>query len=163
MKNILLYIIIILIIVLGFYIKVYNIDSNDEIKKRNIKVYITGEIMKEGVYTLKEDERIIDLIKLAGGLKKNADKSKINLAKNLIDGEKIIIAKILKEGEKPKTKINNNLLNIDFSLIDGISIALNKKIKEYIKNKKDFKVDDLINVNGIGPKKLESIKKYLSK
>ncbi len=61
----------------------------EEIKK--IKVDIKGEIKKPDVYELDETSRVVDLIKKAGGLTKNANTSNINLSKKLKDENVIII------------------------------------------------------------------------
>ena len=39
-------------------------------------------------------------------------------------------------------------------------VGLAEKIVNYIKLNPDFKIDDLININGIGPKRLKEIKRY---
>lgn len=55
------------------------------------KVDIKGEINMPGIYTLKENSRIIDVITLAGGLTENANTSVINLSKKIVDEMVIII------------------------------------------------------------------------
>ena len=55
------------------------------------KVDIKGEINMPGIYTMKEDSRIIDVIELAGGLTENANTSVINLSKKVTDEMVIVI------------------------------------------------------------------------
>ena len=55
------------------------------------KVDIKGAIKKPGVYNIKENSRVIDVINLAGGLNKNADTTYINLSKKVFDEMVIII------------------------------------------------------------------------
>ena len=55
------------------------------------KVDIKGEILSPGIYTVKEDTRIIDVITMAGGLTENANTSVINLSKKVVDEMVIII------------------------------------------------------------------------
>ncbi len=62
-----------------------------------IKVYITGAVRVPNVYTMKETDRIADLIHIAGGSAVNgggvelADLSHVNLAEQLQDGERVNI------------------------------------------------------------------------
>ncbi len=51
--------------------------------------YITGEVMKPGVYKLSEDARIFQLVDAAGGFTINADTTSINLAEPLADGVQV--------------------------------------------------------------------------
>ena len=61
-------------------------------------VHISGQVYKPGIVILEAGSRLIDAVELAGGLKKDADLDKINLARKLSDEEKIFIPKI---GEDP--------------------------------------------------------------
>ncbi len=61
-------------------------DSEEE-----YKVDIKGEITMPGIYTLKANSRIIDVIELAGGLTEEANTSVINLSKKITDEMVIII------------------------------------------------------------------------
>jgi len=50
------------------------------------KVDIKGQVAKPGVYEIEKDSRIIDVIQLAGGLKKDANTDFLNLSKKVEDG-----------------------------------------------------------------------------
>jgi competence protein ComEA len=60
-----------------------------------ITVYISGAVSNPGVYILESGDRIVDLLKAAGGISANADKiyvnRQFNLAKQLSDGEQLYI------------------------------------------------------------------------
>jgi len=58
-----------------------------------VVVHIDGAVVKPGVYSLPADSRVNDLVSFAGGLTSDADRSKINLAAKLADGQKLYIAK----------------------------------------------------------------------
>lgn len=70
-------------------------DSADEFDYsapyKTIKVDISGQIAKPGVYEITEGSRLNDLVKLAGGLKTGADRDAVNLAVKLQDEQKIVI------------------------------------------------------------------------
>ena len=76
----------------------YIVSNDDSLLKEEIvddfsKIYvdIKGAIVNPGVYEVDSDMIVNDVIKLAGGLKDNADTSIINLAKRVSDGDLIII------------------------------------------------------------------------
>lgn len=58
-----------------------------------LKVYVTGEVARPGVYTLAESDRVEDAIKVAGGPTSDADLIKINLAAKVYDQLQIHVPK----------------------------------------------------------------------
>jgi competence protein ComEA len=171
-------ILILLIILTKFGISVkqknmnINIDNNQseiELEVNSLyKVHIDGEVMNPNVYEITEGDRLDVLIKLAGGLTENADTSRINLARILEDGLKVYIPSIVEN--KPTIESGNKLTLTDFNQltkeelmkIDGIGEVIASNIIEYKNNNGIFKkISELLNVNGIGEKKLESIKNMI--
>lgn len=155
---------------------------NPEIKSK-IKVYVTGEVNSSGVFELDENSRIEDAINLAGGLTEFANLEKINLAFILEDGQKLYIPSIndpenieyisLQNGENiiensnmnsNNSKININKANLEeLKNLPGVGDSLAEKIFTYRKENGKFKsIEDLKKVNGIGEKKFESLKEYIS-
>ena len=51
----------------------------------DIAVYITGEVVKPGVYTVPGGQRLDDVLNLAGGATENADLNRVNLAAYVSD------------------------------------------------------------------------------
>ena len=113
--------------------------------KKYIKAQIYGEVKNPGVYSLKEGDRIKDLVNAAGGYNENANKFSVNNAKKLNDGDNIEIKKV---GEKTIAEGSNNSSQNDEKLnlnnaseaeivskkIPGIGAALAKKIVQYREN-----------------------------
>jgi len=142
------------------------------IQEETIIVHISGEVKKEGVYKLKKGDRVVDAIALAQGATDNADLSRINLAKTVTDGEKLIIPQKRVQIEKASIQTSLEPAKVEGSLIDlnsadektlcsipGIGPSTAKKIIEYRDSKGSFgKPDDLLEVPGIGKKKFEKIK-----
>lgn len=144
-------------------------DVEEDTYPKEIIVHISGQVHNPGVVKLEPGARVIDAVNAAGGLKNDADLDKINLAKKLQDEDKIYIPKI---GED----IDENLLDFQNSAEDGNKININTCTKEELmslpgigevladriiqyREKTPFKkVEDLMNVSGIGEKKFESIK-----
>lgn len=142
----------------------------EEIKK--IKVYITGEVNKPGVFELDKDSRVEDAINSAGGLTNLANIKNINLALIIEDGQKIYIPNIndndiidyysVEETSK-NSKININKATISqLQNLPGVGPSLAEKIFNYRKENGEFKnIEDLKKVNGIGEKKFESLKEFI--
>src|ERR1051325_6618066 len=59
--------------------------------EKPIVVYITGAVPRPGVYALAQGSRVQDAISAAGGFLADADKTGINLARALEDGEQLDI------------------------------------------------------------------------
>ncbi len=73
-------------------------EAEEEPLERNIKVYIVGAVVNPGVYEVKENSRIVDVLNLAGGETEQADLEKVNLALHVLDEQQIYIPK---KGEVP--------------------------------------------------------------
>ena len=140
-----------------------------------IVVHIEGEVEKPGVYELKKDSRVYDAIDAAGGLLKDADRRRINLAKKITDEEYIYIANkneedlgiTYRENLLTPTDVieNTNLINInranimELKELPGIGDVLAGRIIEYRNEKGGFKsIEEIKNVNGIGDKRFSDIK-----
>jgi competence protein ComEA len=156
-------------------------DSNikeEEKPVEKIKVYICGEINKAGVYEINKNTRIIDLIELAGGAKADAFMESINLAEILTDSQKIYVPSKLEASssgsnnfQDGSSQISNKdkLININFApvneleLLPGIGPELAQRIIDYRNNAGSFKSkEDLKNVSGIGEKKFEALKDFIT-
>ncbi len=164
MKKYLIYIFIAMLFVSGLLFEVYKIKPS-KISNRKIKVYVVGEIKKEGVYELDEKSRIEDVIRVSGGLKSNADKDSINLAQRLLDGEKIVIKakNINNDNNVKKNKINiHNLKKSDWKKIKGIGDKTSTLIINFLKENPSAKTEDLIKVQGISKSKVETIINYFN-
>lgn len=67
------------------------VEEKEEVVIKKVKVDIKGYVVNPGVYEVEETSKVIDVINIAGGLKENADTSRINLAKTVKDEMVIII------------------------------------------------------------------------
>ncbi|MGD9963768.1 MAG: SLBB domain-containing protein [Candidatus Izemoplasmatales bacterium] len=105
-----------------------NIPAKEIIEK--ILVTISGEINNPNIYEIPKGSNMSDLIKLAGGLKHTADLTKLNLSRDLVDGDIIFIEKII-EKEKIYVSIKGEINNPGVYLVD-----------------EDILIKDLINLAG---------------
>lgn len=160
------------------------IEDKDE--RENILVYINGEINNPGVYTLKENSRVENVIKAAGGFTEEADKTRINLAKKLRDEDYILVGKKSEEVNKiiddsnisksngdliigvntstdKSDKINlNSATKEELKTIPGIGDVTAQRILDYREENGSFSsIEELKNVERIGDKTFEKIKEYV--
>ncbi len=144
--------------------------STEEKEPREIKVDISGAVKNPGVISLKEGDRLIDVINKAGGLTDKADINRINRSKYVHDSEKIIIYEIGQEIDY--SIINNseslgvdNKVNINTAskeeliTLNGIGESIGENIIKYRKENNGFKsIEDIMKVSGIGKSKFNQIK-----
>lgn len=161
--------------------------SNDDIANEEVAsvilVDIKGEVNKPGVYEVEVDERMQTIIELAGGFTANADQRQINLAQKVQDEMVIYVPK---EGEEElpslatgssmvasnaasyNTAAEGDLIKVNQATVDDLT-KLNgigpSKAQAIIDHRDEHglfqKVEDLLDVSGIGEKTLENIKDQL--
>ena len=167
----------------GFYKKKVSKDDivleskndNTLLKKEStnlLKVDIKGEIKTPGIYSLKSDSRVIDVINIAGGLTDNADTTVINLSKKIKDEMVIIIYsrdevndfKKIKEIEKQVQsrclQKDNDSLSNDACIDDVNNFNTSSTLKININT---AGVEELKSLPGIGDNKAQSIVDYRNK
>jgi competence protein ComEA len=142
--------------------------------RKLLQIQIGGQVATPGIYQLPKDTRLEDLIALAGGLTPLADTVRINFAAILSDGDYFYIPTA--DEEIPETaansilNLNNRSLEIGFPInlntaaqeeleaLPGIGPTKAKAIIAYRETNGAFtSVDELLNVDGIGPATLETI------
>lgn len=137
-----------------------------------IYVDVKGEIHHPGVYQMKAESRVKDLIEAAGGFTPLADDQKLNLAQLLGDQMVIVVPKKGEEvnselaqaptsqkkevGKEGKVNINTATVE-ELKTLKGIGEKKAEAIIEYRKKNGSFKnKEELMKVRGIGKKLYES-------
>ncbi|BAC13937.1 late competence protein (DNA binding and uptake) [Oceanobacillus iheyensis HTE831] len=148
-------------------------DTNSEStvdNEQSLVVDVKGAVQSPGVYTVEQDDRIHDVIELAGGFSKNADQSQVNLAQ-LVQDEMIIA--VPEQGEQ-ETNISsgindsNDKIRINYASVQeieqlpGIGPSKAETIFQYREENGLFReLEDLLNISGIGEKTIESLRDYI--
>ena len=141
---------------------------------------IDGCVNKLGVYSFKKDDRIKDIVELAGGFTQDADTKSVNLAMKLKDEMKIYIPSKTETSKAQNNdrhssdivtiKDNNSssLVNINtadsnkLQTLPGIGPSKAKKIIEFREKNQFKKIEEIKNVDGIGDKTFESLKSLIT-
>ncbi|WP_010094124.1 helix-hairpin-helix domain-containing protein [Ornithinibacillus scapharcae] len=127
-------------------------------------VDIKGEVVTPGVYAMETGDRVKDVVLEAGGFTKEADENFINLAQKVLD-EMVIIVPTKGAVESQESRVSGeSKLRINHATVDeiqqlpGIGPSKAKAIVEYRDEHGYFnKVEDLLEVSGIGEKTLEAL------
>lgn len=136
-----------------------------------VVVQAAGAVAQPGLFRLPSGARVDDLVRAAGGLTADADPDRVNLAAPLSDGQKVYIPR---QGEPIPADASNadgattassqpidlNTASIaELDSLPGVGPATAQAIVDYRSQHGHFRsVDDLLNVRGIGPAKLDEIR-----
>jgi competence protein ComEA len=135
-----------------------------------IQVHVAGEVAAPGVYRVARGARVLDAVELAGPLA-TADLHALNLAAPLQDGQRVLVPRMRtaepSDGafaagawvrDDPRVNINTADRR-ELETLPGIGPALADRIIKYREQHGPFmSVDDLVNVPGIGEKRLEQLR-----
>lgn len=157
-------------------------NSSSEKNKNEIMVDLKGAVAKPNVYQISSDERLVDLIRQAGGFTDQADQKSINLSAKLKDEEVIYVPKLGESSSSESTdspisssvsnqvsttrgpKININKADLtELQKLTGIGQKKAQDIIDFRMKNGDFKsIEDLGKVSGFGDKTLEKLKDEIS-
>jgi competence protein ComEA len=137
-----------------------------------IIVDVAGWVRSPGVYEFATGDRVIDAVNRAGGARKGADLTSLNLAAPLTDGTQIVVPKpgaTAPGGTGTTTTGGATIINIntasetDLETLPGVGPVTAAAIIDYrVQNGPFTSVDDLIDVSGIGPSTLEQVRPFIT-
>ncbi len=142
-----------------------------------IVVDVVGAVVRPGLHELPATSRVADAVEAAGGLTAEADRMRLNLAEPLIDGARLWVPEVGESagpevvpvtagtGDGSRAGAAGARLNVNtadaaaLEELPGIGPALAVAIVEHRRRSGPFAtVDELVEVSGIGPVKLEQIR-----
>ncbi len=160
--------------------------SESKTDTSDLCVYVCGEVVNPGVYTLSGGARVCDAIELAGGFTESAAADYLNQAEYVTDSQKLYVpsqdevTRLIEEGTAFQDgstqsitsgqaqasnaastgKININTADVsELTTITGIGETRAKAIVDYRTEHGSFKdTKDITNVSGIGDATYEKIK-----
>lgn len=147
-----------------------------------VVVHVTGAVARPGVYRLASGSRVHDAVQQAGGALPNGFSGALNLAAVLSDGERIDVP--VKTDAAPLTvappglqgaagksvvhapskgtsgRVNLNTATLQqLDALPGVGPSIAARIIEYRQKEGPFRtVEQLLEVPGIGPKKMEALR-----
>ena len=155
-----------------------NPDGQPPIVKNNgiLVVHVAGAVKNPGVYRLDKGARVVEAIEAAGGSVPDGQVHTLNLAAVLSDGEKVYVP-TRKEVQAAqganggpggaggyRSKVNINLAGQGvLEALPGVGPSLAQRIIEYRTRNGPFKkIQGLMDVPGIGEKKFDQIKDWVT-
>lgn len=153
-------------------------EKPENISDEIMKVHISGEINNPGVYTIKDGDRLDDLVKAAGGFTGLANDKNINLAMKLEDQMKIYIPSIYDietiDNEastlisETKSSDNEGKININTASKEELMTLPNigekraQAIIDFRENELFTDIEEIKKVTGIGEKFYEAMKDLIT-
>lgn len=159
--------------------------ASTTVETSDIHVHVVGAVKNPGVYEMPALSRVVDAVKAAGGSLSIADLEGINLAQTLMDAEQVLIP--VRRVSRPRSTVaprlrpratptsvaqssqQSKVVNINTATasqlenLTGVGPATARAIISYRTSKGLFaKVEDLLNVPGIGPAKLAAMRSEVS-
>lgn len=146
-----------------------------------LQTHVTGAVVRPGVYDLPKDSRVLDAVEAAGGFVAEADKNALNLAARVEDGERLDIPYVagyepdeeegfvvVSEGT-PSPLAGEDLVDINNASLEeldklpSIGPTTGQKIIDYRDENGPFaRIEDIINVSGIGSATYAEIKDLIT-
>jgi competence protein ComEA len=146
-----------------------------------LQVHVSGAVVRPGLYDLPVGARVLDAVEAAGGFVAEADKNALNLAARVEDAEKLEVPfvagfvpdedqgfVVVSEGT-PSSLLADELVDIntasqaELEELPGIGPSLAERIIAYREENGPFaRIEDIVNVSGIGSATYEEIKDLIT-
>ncbi len=130
-------------------------------------VHVTGEVRRPGVVRLPVGSRVQDAVGAAGGVRRGGDVGRTNLARPLVDGERLDVGGTGSQPEGPRGEMSPEPAPVDLNTasaealqtLPGVGPVTAERILAWRSANGRFTiVDELVEVPGIGPKTLAQLR-----
>ena len=134
---------------------------------RDVYVHVSGAVREPGLYRLADGARVVDAVAAAGGFADDADRAAVNLAREVVDGEQLVVgippppgAPAEASGAAGAGLVNLNTATLgDLDSLPRIGPAIAQRILDWREENGRFtSIDDLLAVPGIGDKMIASLR-----
>ena len=155
------------------------LPSPPSVAPAEVVVQVAGAVKQPGVYHLVDGSRVTDLINAAGGPAPDADLQAMALASRLTDGQRVQVphqgevlpstatgappAAATGSGATPAAPVDlNKASEADLDALPGVGPTTARAIVAYREAHGPFQqVDDLTDVQGIGPARLDALRELV--
>lgn len=150
-----------------------NISEFKQADSALVRVHIAGAVSSPGVYDVDDNQRVLDVLALAGGPTGMADLDQLNLVAKVKDGQRILVPhKTLLNSDSDTHSIQpfkSVLINInqasvqELTALSGVGIKTAELIIAFRQQVGSFtSLDQLLQIKGIGPKTLAKLRPQLT-
>lgn len=154
-------------------------DDAESSDSGKVYVHVVGCVANPGMYELSGGARVSDAVEAAGGFSEDANQQSVNLAREVSDGEQVVVAStqeaaVSQSGAAGQTSATGSaavsgLVNIntasaeELTTLDGVGEATASKIIAYREANGSFSsIEEIKEVSGIGDKKFEAMKDHIT-
>lgn len=152
--------------------------------ERLIWIDVAGAVHHPGLYSLPDGARVAAALERAGGVTRRANRAAVNLAARLADGQQVYVPRggagdVAAAGAPPAVGASagavagtsaagahvslSNASQAQLEELDGIGPALAQRIIQYREQHGGFhSIDELQEVSGIGDKRFQALKGFVS-
>lgn len=134
-------------------------------------VSVVGKVGKPGLVRVRSGARVADAVAAAGGAKRGADLSTVNLARKLVDGEQIYVGVPVPAGmttaggqARPQGKLNlNTATGEQLRGLSGVGEVTAQRILDWRAEHGGFTaVEQLREIDGIGERRLANLREQVT-
>lgn len=138
-------------------------------------VHVAGAVLRPGLVRVARGSRVAEAVSRAGGPTRRAELTGVNLAAELEDGQQVVVplrgaggvssvaGTAPRPGEPGVPKLSLGAASAEqLDELDGIGPTLSQRIIEYRTEQGGFRsLDELLEVDGIGEKRFETLREAL--
>lgn len=130
---------------------------------KEVVIDVAGAVVHPGVVTLPAGSRVFEALKAAGGVKRGIDVTSLNLARIVVDGEQILVGRNAPVAGSSRASASvvslNQATEEDLDALPGVGPVTAKSILAWRQQHGSFtKVEELQEIDGIGPKTFAKLK-----
>ena len=142
-------------------------EPSNAIDQPSVFVHVVGEVEKPGIYIVATRARVFDAIVAAGGFTKSADQSTVNLAREVSDGEQVVVMAAGSQSGSAAAQTSaqaalislNRASQLELEALPGVGPTLAGRMIDWRTANGGFKKkEDLLKVSGIGKKMFDGMK-----